>query len=101
MISRDLAPQIWAADAHRLGFDEAAFTAKLGPNHLFDPPALRVHYSSMTTPRTLLEYDVANRRRGATLNCEMAMLEGDSAKAQELVRGILENRNESHDLFEQ
>ena len=37
----------------------------------------------------------------ATLNCEMAMLEGDSAKAQELVRGILENRNESHDLFEQ
>ena len=37
----------------------------------------------------------------ATLNCEMAMLEGNAAKAQELVRGILENRNESHDLFEQ
>lgn len=37
----------------------------------------------------------------ATLNCEIALLEGDAAKAKELVNGILENRNESHDLFEQ
>lgn len=37
----------------------------------------------------------------ATIQVEMAVLEGDSAKAKELVRGILENRNESHELFEQ
>lgn len=37
----------------------------------------------------------------ATLNVELALLEGDAAKAKELVDGILENRNESHDLFEQ
>jgi len=37
----------------------------------------------------------------ATLQVEMAVLEGNAAKAKELVGGILENRNESHDLFEQ
>ncbi len=37
----------------------------------------------------------------ATLQVEMAVLEGNGAKAKELVNGILENRNESHDLFEQ
>ncbi len=37
----------------------------------------------------------------ATLQVEVACLEGESAKAKELVAGILENRNTSHELFEQ
>ena len=47
---------------HRLAFEAASFTAGLATNRLFDSGGkLRVEYTSMTSPRTLLEYDVAKR----------------------------------------
>ncbi len=36
----------------------------------------------------------------ATLEVEMAMLEGDTTKAKEGVKTMLDSRNESHDIFE-
>ena len=55
------------ADADRLTFEAESFTAGLGTNKLFEAGGkLRVEYSSMTSPRELLEYDV-NRRSYTTL----------------------------------
>jgi oligopeptidase B len=49
-------------DAHRMVFEAEAFTAEIASNRLFDPNGkLRVDYSSMTSPRALLEYDVGAR----------------------------------------
>ena len=50
-----------AGEAHRMAFEAESFTASLSGNRLFDPAggALRVEYSSMTAPRSLLEYDTA------------------------------------------
>ena len=49
-----------AADAHRLGFEDASFTAELGTNMLFEAAGkLRLQYSSMVSPRALREYEVA------------------------------------------
>eukprot|EP00908_Phaeocystis_cordata_P019019 Transcript_30514.p1 GENE.Transcript_30514~~Transcript_30514.p1 ORF type:complete len:475 (+),score=229.44 Transcript_30514:1971-3395(+) len=49
-----------AADAHRLAFEDASFTAYLGNNELFEAGGkLRVEYSSMVSPRALREYDTS------------------------------------------
>mmetsp|Transcript_115184 Transcript_115184/g.215702 ORF Transcript_115184/g.215702 Transcript_115184/m.215702 type:complete len:794 (-) Transcript_115184:6-2387(-) len=51
-----------SSNAHRMAFDAEAFTATLARNKMFEPDGkLRVHYSSMTTPQTLLEYNVTGR----------------------------------------
>jgi len=51
-----------AADAHRMSFEAESFTASLSTNHLFEADdKLRVEYSSMTSPRAVLEYDVSSR----------------------------------------
>ena len=41
-------------------FAEAAFTASLGSNLEPDAPLLRLNYSSMVTPATVFDYDVAS-----------------------------------------
>jgi len=49
-----------AADAQRLGFEDASFTAELATNMLFEAAGkLRLQYSSMVSPRALREYEVA------------------------------------------
>jgi len=51
-----------SGEEHRLRFDETSFTASLDSNRLFTPDGtLRISYSSMTTPRTLFEYEVNGR----------------------------------------
>ena len=46
----------------RVPFAEASYTADLGTNREPDAPLLRIGYSSMVTPQTVYDYDVA---RGA------------------------------------
>ena len=43
-------------------FPEAAYQAKLGDTPALDPAAIRLEYSSMATPATTYEFDVATRR---------------------------------------
>ncbi len=43
----------------RIAFPEASYTAAIGTNAEADAPALRLDYSSMVTPRTVFDYDVA------------------------------------------
>ena len=46
---------------HRIVFPEASFTAGLGSNPEPDAAVLRLHYSSMVTPQTAFDYDIAAR----------------------------------------
>ncbi len=47
--------------AHDIAFPEASFTASLGGNPEPDAPLLRLNYTSMVTPHTVYDYDVAAR----------------------------------------
>jgi oligopeptidase B len=51
------------AKLHRLAVDEAASVVELGENMEFKTGKVRFLYSSMTTPRQTLDYDVATRTR--------------------------------------
>jgi oligopeptidase B len=46
---------------HRIAFPEASYTASLGSNPEYDPPAYRLSYASMITPQTVYDYDPATR----------------------------------------
>ena len=46
---------------HHVAFPEASFTAGLSSNPMPDQPVLRLHYSSMVTPQTVFDYDIAAR----------------------------------------
>ncbi|WP_419814908.1 S9 family peptidase [Glacieibacterium sp.] len=46
---------------HRIAFPEPSFTAGLSTNSEPDAPLLRLSYSSMVTPQTVFDYDVAAR----------------------------------------
>ena len=46
---------------HDVAFPEASFSAALGSNPEPDAPLLRLGYSSMVTPHTVFDYDVAAR----------------------------------------
>ncbi|MCZ4342012.1 S9 family peptidase [Sphingomonadaceae bacterium G21617-S1] len=46
---------------HRIAFPEASYTASLGSNPEYDPPAYRLGYASMVTPQTVYDYDPAAR----------------------------------------
>ncbi|KKC25431.1 S9 family peptidase [Sphingomonas sp. SRS2] len=46
---------------HRVAFPEASYTAGLGGNPEYDPPAYRLHYASMVTPQTVFDYDPVAR----------------------------------------
>ena len=48
-------------EEHRIAFPEASYSAGLGGNPEFDPPAYRLSYSSMVTPDTVYDYDPAAR----------------------------------------
>ncbi len=43
----------------RIAFPEASYTVSLGTNAQADAPQLRLGYSSMVTPQTVFDYDVA------------------------------------------
>jgi oligopeptidase B len=48
-------------EEHRIAFPEASYTASLGSNPEYDPPAYRLGYASMVTPQTVFDYDPATR----------------------------------------
>ncbi|UCG85872.1 MAG: S9 family peptidase [Gemmatimonadota bacterium] len=46
---------------HYLDFGEPAYWAGIGTNPNFDTPVLRYNYTSMTTPRSVFDYDMNTR----------------------------------------
>ena len=48
---------------HEVAFDEPAYAAGLGTNVEPDTAMLRFHYSSMVTPESVYDYDMASRAR--------------------------------------
>ena len=54
----------WSGDAdHYLEFDEPAYRSNLNVNLEFDTTTLRFEYTSMKTPLSIYDYDMANRGR--------------------------------------
>ncbi len=58
----------------KIGFSEVAYTATIGVNPEFDTPTLRYNYTSLTTPTSVFDYDLATRK--STLRKEQAVLGG-------------------------
>ena len=48
---------------HYLAFDEPAYVAYPTDNHDFDTPLVRYTYSSMTTPKSVYDYNMATREK--------------------------------------
>ncbi len=48
---------------HELEFDEPAYSVRPRDNRMFDTTLLRFSYSSMTTPRSVYDYDMETRDR--------------------------------------
>lgn len=53
----------WKGEEHYLEFDEPAYAAYVGDNPQIDTMSLRFVYSSMTTPRSVFDYDMVTRER--------------------------------------
>src|SRR5262245_7032010 len=53
----------WSGADHYLQFDEPAYRAHVGNNPEFDAVTLRFEYTSMKTPLTIYDYDMATRQR--------------------------------------
>ncbi len=52
-----------SGDAHDISFPEPAYGVSLAQNPMFDATALRFAYSSLVTPSTVIDYDMATRTR--------------------------------------
>ncbi len=50
-------------ESHFLDFGEPAYTASVGNNPEYDTKTLRYNYTSMTTPQSVYDYDMATRTR--------------------------------------
>jgi oligopeptidase B len=62
LVRLDVRP--WSgAPAHSIEFDEPAYCAWVGDNHEIDTTSLRYGYTSLTTPRTIYDYDLVTRAR--------------------------------------
>jgi oligopeptidase B len=53
---------ISTGDEHIVDFGEEAYVAYIGANPEFDSDTLRINYSSMTTPWTVMDYDMNTRK---------------------------------------
>jgi oligopeptidase B len=54
----------WSGEErHYLDFGEPAYLAYLGDNHEFDTPILRYTYTSLTTPESVFDYNMATREK--------------------------------------
>jgi oligopeptidase B len=53
----------WRGREHYLAFDEPAYRANLGTNLEFDTTTLRFDYTSMKTPLTVYDYDMATHAK--------------------------------------
>ena len=52
----------WKGDAHYINFGEDAFMAYTSTNREFDTDEVRIGYQSMSTPNTIYDYDVNNKK---------------------------------------
>jgi oligopeptidase B len=52
-----------ALEEHEIEFEEPAYSASLGDNPEIDSGTLRFFYSSLTTPASIYDYDLATRER--------------------------------------
>ena len=53
----------WEGEEHYLDFGEEAYSAGIGNNPEFDSQTLRYGYSSLTTPSSVLDYDMVQREK--------------------------------------
>ena len=53
----------WKGEAHYIEFDNETYTAGIGNNPDFASQDLRMYYSSMTTPSSVIDYNMADRTR--------------------------------------
>ncbi|MYH27828.1 MAG: S9 family peptidase [Acidobacteria bacterium] len=53
----------WDGPEHHIAFDEAAHAVSIGTNREPDTTTLRFHYSSLTTPPSVYDYDLHTRAR--------------------------------------
>ncbi len=53
----------WDGAEHHIAFDEAAFAVSIGTNREPETATLRFHYSSLTTPPSVYDYDMRTRSR--------------------------------------
>lgn len=53
----------WEGEEHYLDFGEEAYSAGIGNNPEFDSQTLRYGYSSLTTPSSVLDYDMVDREK--------------------------------------
>ena len=53
----------WDGAEHHIAFDEAAFAVSIGTNREPETATLRFHYSSLTTPPSVYDYDMETRNR--------------------------------------
>ena len=51
----------WEGEAHIIDFDEDAYMAYSSVNPEFDTDILRLSYTSLTTPRSVIDYNMATR----------------------------------------
>lgn len=54
---------IASGEEHSISFEEEAYSLGLEPMFEFETTTLRFHYSSMTTPEEIFDYDMATRER--------------------------------------
>lgn len=52
----------YAGSEHEIAFEEPVYTVALGDNREFATDSLRISYSSMVTPASVIDYHVADRR---------------------------------------
>jgi oligopeptidase B len=71
-------------EPHELAFDEAVYTVRPGTNLEHDTATYRYGYTSLTTPRTVYDYDVA--RRTSTLRRRQPVLGGFNPADYETAR---------------
>lgn len=81
-------PQVLVVDGsgsqHYLEFDEPAYTVDILGNPEYDSAAVRLRYSSLVTPHSILDYDMSERKFEVLKRLEVAS--GYDRKSYETVR---------------
>ena len=62
-LSAILIQQLETGERHYVSFDEPAYTVYPGANAVYDTETLRFHYSSLVTPTSVFDYNMATQTR--------------------------------------
>ena len=52
-----------SGESHEINFDEPTYEVSLDRNPVFDTNVVRIDYSSFITPNSVIDYDMASRRK--------------------------------------